>query len=194
MRMSLPKALAFSIAALFLGGALAATPALAVILLHGGGGGGFSGGGGGGFSGGGGGGFYGGGGGGFYKGGGGGFYGGGGGGMGGSYHPVGGGIGGMARGYHPVGGPSSHDFVSGKPVSPSGNAAPHVRWIPHAGQAWTGGPNRLASFSRRHHHHHRHGWGGGVFLPGYCDIYYDNYCNNGYIYDQERLLGLSPRL
>ncbi len=35
MRMSLPKALAFSIAALFLGGALAATPALAAGLYRG---------------------------------------------------------------------------------------------------------------------------------------------------------------
>jgi hypothetical protein len=48
MRTSLPKAVAFSIAALFLGGALAATPASAVMFLHGGGGGGFYGGGGGG--------------------------------------------------------------------------------------------------------------------------------------------------
>ena len=149
MRTSLPKCVALSIAALALGGALAATPAFA----------------------------------GFYHGG-----GGGGGGMGGGYHAVGGGIGGMGGmggSYHPVGGPSSHGFVSGNHVLPAGNAAPHARWIPRANRAWTGGPNRLASFSPLHRHHHHHRWGGGVFLPGYCDNYYDNYCNNGYTYDQD---------
>ena len=59
MRTSLPKAFAFSIAALFLGGALAATPAFAMTLHPGGGGGGF---------------YHGGGGGGFYQGAPGGFY------------------------------------------------------------------------------------------------------------------------
>ncbi|MFZ1964211.1 MAG: hypothetical protein WAU78_12235 [Roseiarcus sp.] len=68
MRTSLPKAVAFSIAALFLGGALAATPAFATTFHSGGGGGGFShGGGGGGF-------YHGGGGGGFSHGAPGGFY------------------------------------------------------------------------------------------------------------------------
>jgi hypothetical protein len=174
MRMSLPKAVAFSIAALVLGGALAATPASAMTFHPGGGGGGFyHGGGGGGFyQGGGGGGFYhGGGGGGFYQGGGGGgFYQGGGGG--GFYHGAPGGF------YRFNGAPLSGGALSHPNLAPSANFAPRSNHVPYASSAWSKSGKQNYRFWRRHRH--RYGWWGGGVYPWPCDEYS---CDNGYYYD-----------
>jgi hypothetical protein len=156
MRTLLPKAFAFSIAALFLGGALAATPACAMTFHPGGGGGGFHPGGGGG---------------GFYHGGG-----------GGGFHPSGGGSGfyhGAPGGFYRFNGaPSSGGALSHPNLAPSANFASHPPHVPYTGPSWSKTGNQHHRFWR--HWRHRYGWGGGVIAPELCD---DSYCDNGAYYD-----------
>ncbi|MGD0761743.1 MAG: hypothetical protein ABR929_00885 [Roseiarcus sp.] len=155
MRTSLPKAFAFSIAALYLGGALAATPAFAMTFHPGGGGGGFHPGGGGG---------------GFYHGGeGGGFYHGGGGG--GFYH-------GAPGGFYRFNGAPSSGGLSHPNLAPSANFAPRFNHVPYARSAWSKSGKQHQRFWR--HWRHRYGWGGVVIPSEVCD---DAYCDSGAYYD-----------
>jgi len=142
MRMSLPKAVAFSIAALVLGGALAATPAFAMTFHPGGGSGGSfrSGGGSGGF----------------YPSG---------GGSGGSFRPNGG-----PGGFYPSGGgPLSGGALSHPNLAPSANFAPRSNHVPYASSAWSKSGKQNYRFWRRHRH--RYGWWGGGVYPWPCDEY-----------------------